>query len=197
MLNKYLIIGLVLVSLGVVANAEGVIGTVRPDFPDPRTIPIPELTYENGMLVVTKLDPNSRLDLIFEGKEIISDSSKESFMIYKTGCYWVEEESQYNAIDSNKVCKDVDGIAIQGHPHEDYIEKRVFLKSGNVTLILLPTQEDLKFLSACPQTYAKSLLACYRNVDGDKFIISSWETLSFYVLEHELIHAYCDCGFHE
>jgi len=196
---KIILAGLILVSLiGVSANAEDIQITVRPDFPDPRLLPIPELDYENGMLFVTKLDPNSRLDLIFNGEEIIRDSLEDSFIMPKRGCYWVEEENQYSAIDSNKVCRNIDGsVTIFGHPHTDYVEKRTFLKSGDITLILLPTQQDLRFLSACPQTYSERLLACYRNEDGDKFIISSWETLSFDILQHELKHAECNCGFHD
>jgi len=101
--------------------------SVNPDFPDPRLMEIPKLGYENGMLTVTKLVPNSRLDLIFEGKEIVNDSMKTSFVINKPGCYLVEEEGQFSAIDSNKVCKNADGtITIQGHPHENYIEKREY-----------------------------------------------------------------------
>jgi len=195
--------------------------SVNPDFPDPRLMEIPKLGYENGMLTVTKLVPNSRLDLIFEGKEIVNDSMKTSFVINKPGCYLVEEEGQFSATDSNKVCKNADGtITIQGHPHENYIEKRDFFNIDNkdeiitlivlptqkdlnidnkneiITLIILPTQKDLKFLSACPQNYSELLQACYRNVDDKKFIITSWETISNSIIKHELKHADCDCDFH-
>jgi len=195
--------------------------SVNPDFPDPRLMEIPKLSYENGMLTVTKLDPNSRLDLIFEGKEIVNDSMKTSFVINKPGCYLVEEEGQFSATDSNKVCKNADGtITIQGHPHENYVEKRDFFNIDNkdeiitlivlstqrdlnidnkdeiITLIVLPTQKDLKFLSACPQNYSELLQACYRNVDDKKFIITSWETISHPIIKHELKHADCDCDFH-
>jgi len=146
---------------------------------------------------------------------------KTSFVINKPGCYLVEEEGQFSATDSNKVCKNADGtITIQGHPHENYVEKRDFFniddkdeiitlivlptqkdlnidnKDEIITLIVLPTQRDLKFLSACPQNYSELLQACYRNVDDKKFIITSWETISQSIIKHELKHADCDCDFH-
>ncbi len=207
-----LTVGLILVSTSLVVFMDSdevfaiheqnqVSVSVKPDFPDPRLIEIPQLGYENGMLTVTKLNPNSRLDLIFEGKEIVNDSMKTSFVINKPGCYLVEEEDQYSATDSNKVCKNADGtITIQGHPHENYVEKRDFFNIDNkdeiITLIVLPTQKDLKFLSACPQNYSELLQACYRNVDDKKFIITSWETMSHSIIKHELKHADCDCDFH-
>jgi len=300
-LNKHLTsltVGLMLVSTSLVVFMDSdevfaiheqnqVSVFVKPDFPDPRLMEIPQLGYENGMLTVTKLNPNSRLDLIFEGKEIINDSMKTSFVINKLGCYLVEEEGQFSATDSNKVCKNVDGtitiqgyphenyvekrdffnidnkdeiitltklnpnsrldlifegkeivndsmktsfvinklgcylveegqfsapdsnkvcknadgtITIQGYPHENYVEKRDFFnidnKDGIITLIVLPTQKDLKFLSACPQNYSELLQACYRNVDDKQFIITSWETISHSIIKHELKHADCDCDFH-
>lgn len=173
--------------------------TVAPDFPDPRLIEIPQLTYENGMLVVDKLQSDSRIDLIFENKEIINDSSKTSFSMTKVGCYWVEEESHYSATDSNKVCRNSDGtITIEEHPFKNWVEKRVFSDLGNgVTLILLPVQEDLRFASACPQHYSETLQACYRNSDDKKFVIATLETISPFVIEHELKHAECDCDYHD
>ena len=179
------------------AEVDGIGFSVPPDFPDPRTTSSVQLDYQDGYLVVTRVHENSVIDLVRNGITVTANSDNDKFAPSRNGCYLVEERTESTWQRSNEVCD-----KIVQTKWSDYVDERTTIQLKNdITLIVLPHQTDMKSLSACPSSYSEYLVSCYRKGgyedENKQFIISSWETITPFAIEHELKHADCDCNFHE
>ncbi len=181
------------------AYGESITIAVDPEFTDPRTIPHVQLDYEGGFLLVNKIHSDSVIDLVRDGHKLKVGSTDEKFLISNNGCYTVEERTEFTWERSNKVCKNSNTIKIY-EKFSYYVEKRDFSVQisdyydgsydySDIQLIVLPKQTDMKFGSACPDSYNTGLQGCFRSYQNQEFIITSWETISPLVIKHELKHS--------
>lgn len=175
--------------------------TQRPDIEYLDINKIPKLDYENGYLKWSKQSDDSKYDLQKDEKKILQKTINQSFKVTENGCYRIieytnSEHNKFSAIASNTVCKNGSDITI--NKPKQYKDNRIIIETdinGPLKIVIFPTHEDLKYLSGCPDTWPDSF-ACFREVDGNRYIVMSWEKMSSMVLWHEIKHAMCDCDFH-
>jgi len=185
--------------------ALGMISMFSPIMPyDYADNPILEL---NGNIISwVPYAEDSHFDIIKDRKTIIHDTLDTSYKIVSDGCYWIEDESHYTALDSNTVClENGEFTTINFVPNEppaimyvDFdnsefkmnMDPEDKIKSiDTLEIVFWRTVEDLSYLNACNVGYGNyydpEKLACY-DPNNHRIHISE-ETLES--LWHELQHA--------